>query len=156
MFGLNQSVCPAIAAAAHRRRSRRSASLEVPQVEVANFAERRDVHLGVGSGRRCAATPQVVADLLEGKAISKKPRCAGMPQRMRSRVSGLDAKCDKLAIGNVVETAGFYRAPRCLESYENFRMRHWRADRIDVAGQRLGNGREERIDLRPKRNNRRT
>jgi hypothetical protein len=46
--------------------------------------------------------PQVVADLLEGKAISKKPRCAGMPQRMRSRVSGLDAKCDKLAIGNVV------------------------------------------------------
>ena len=112
---------PAIAAAARRRRSPRSASLEVPQVEVADFAEGHDVHLGVGAGRRRAAMPQVVADLLEGKAIGKKLRRAGMPQRMRSRVSGLDAKRDKLAIGNVVEAAGLYRAPRCLQSYENFR-----------------------------------
>jgi hypothetical protein len=58
----------------------------------------------------------VVADLLEGKAISKKLRRAGMPQGMRPRVSGLDAKRDKLAIGNVVEAAGLYWAPRCLQS----------------------------------------
>src|SRR5260370_42664803 len=68
MFGLIQSACPAIAAAARRCRSRRSASLEVPQVEVANFAERHDVHLSVGSGRRCAAMPRLKS-LGEGDTI---------------------------------------------------------------------------------------
>jgi hypothetical protein len=71
-----------------------------------------------------------------------------MPERMRAMAGGLDAKRDELALGNVIEAAALYRAPRRLQSYENFGIRHWRPHRIDIAGQRLRNGREERVDLR--------
>jgi len=71
-----------------------------------------------------------------------------MAQCMRPAVGGRDAEGDEPAIDYTVDAAAYYRAPRCLDPQKYLLTGCSRANRINVACQGLGNGRDERVNLR--------
>jgi hypothetical protein len=77
--------------------------LQIPQIEVANFAKCDQIHLGVGPGGRGAAVTQVVANLLERQALRDEAGGAGMAERVRTN---LNAKCCKSSADDLVDAVG--------------------------------------------------
>ena len=88
--------------------------------------------------------PQMITDLFKGQAIGDESRRAGVAQCMRPTVGSLDSEGFKPATDNIIDAAASNRTPRCVHSQKDARKgRSW-ADRINVACQRLGHGRDKR------------
>ena len=90
----------------------------------------------------------MIANLFERQTIGNKARRTGMTQRMRSAMGNMDAERDEPAVDDIVDGARRDRAPGRLQPDKDFLTRRLRANRIDIARQRFGNGGQKRINLR--------
>jgi hypothetical protein len=90
----------------------------------------------------------MISDLSYRQTFGKKPRGAGMAQRMSPAMGSFDSKRDKSAVRDIIDAPRLKRPTGRLHAEEDFRARRRRSYRVDVAGKRLSNGRNQRIELR--------
>jgi hypothetical protein len=89
----------------------------------------------------------MITDLLERQASGEEACRTGMAKGVPALVSGLDSEGDKSTIGDIVDAPRLHRPTGSLDAEEDFRAgRRW-PHRIDVAGQALGDGLDQWIDL---------